>query len=392
MKSRDDITALILASGYSTRMGQFKPLLPLGPVTVLERSARLFPDAGITDVRVVVGYRAEDLTPQLQRLGIRWVVNDRFQDGMFSSVQAGVRSLESTTKAFFVLPADLPLVRRSTVVDLLNAYDEQSADVLYPCFLSKRGHPPLISAKLRSGILSWEREGGLRSFLSEKSGPVNVEVADEHILLDMDSPADYDDLCGRLAQYHLPSPQECLAILTRKLPVSQEVFAHSKTVARVALHLVNALNKENCRLNTKLVVAAALLHDLAKGNRNHASVAAQLLTEMDYAMVAGVVGSHMNMGPSEDDSTISERDVVYLADKLVEGDRVVALDERYRKRMAECAHDSNACQAIAVRMADSLKLKRKLEAGLGSSIELFVATLSEEQYAGQALDLSIETR
>ncbi|MBI5248023.1 MAG: nucleotidyltransferase family protein [Desulfomonile tiedjei] len=210
MTKHDDITALILAAGYSSRMGRFKPLLPLGPITVLERTVQLFRDAGIDDVRVVVGYRAQDLVPLMRRLGVRWSVNEHFQEGMLSSIKAGLHTLEASKKAFFLLPVDIPLVRPGTVIDLLHACGKHDADVLYPCFRGKRGHPPLIDAALHSGILSWSSEGGLRSFLEQhQNRAVNVEVADEHILLDMDTPAQYEDMCRRLKHDEILSSDKC---------------------------------------------------------------------------------------------------------------------------------------------------------------------------------------
>ncbi len=134
-----EITAFILAAGVSSRMGRFKPLLPLGSATVLERSIQLFLDAGIEDIRVVVGYHADDLVPLLRKLGVRWVVNERFPRGYALVCPGGVETFEPAKKAFFLLPADIPLVRPSTLTDLLSAYDKHSADVLYPCFFGKRG-------------------------------------------------------------------------------------------------------------------------------------------------------------------------------------------------------------------------------------------------------------
>ena len=62
-KSREsyNITALILAAGYSSRMGSFKPLLSFNGVCALERVTALFKEVGIEDIRVVLGYRAEEL-------------------------------------------------------------------------------------------------------------------------------------------------------------------------------------------------------------------------------------------------------------------------------------------------------------------------------------------
>ena len=54
------VAAIILAAGFSGRMVEFKPLLSLGGITVMERCVTLFREAGIDDVRVVTGHRGAD--------------------------------------------------------------------------------------------------------------------------------------------------------------------------------------------------------------------------------------------------------------------------------------------------------------------------------------------
>ena len=53
------IAAIVLAAGYSSRMGRFKPLLPIGHATALDRVIDLFLAAGIVEINVVTGHRAE---------------------------------------------------------------------------------------------------------------------------------------------------------------------------------------------------------------------------------------------------------------------------------------------------------------------------------------------
>ncbi len=185
--------AIILAAGYSSRMGDFKPLLRLGETTILERIIGLFRETGVEDIRVVIGYRSADLLPLVDRLLARPVINDRYHDGMFSSVLAGVESLEEDIGAFFLLPVDIPLVRRETVTTLLEIYRSGAGSILYPVFRGKRGHPPLMSARYIEEIVGWEGDGGLKSFLAlHEAEAVNVETGDENILLDMDTPSDYE--------------------------------------------------------------------------------------------------------------------------------------------------------------------------------------------------------
>ena len=194
-----EIAAVILAAGYSSRMGAFKPLLPFGASTVLERSIALFRGAGIADIRVVVGHRADDLLPLLARLQVRSLFNAHHAQGMFSSVVTAAASLEAESGAFFLLPVDLPLVRPQTVAMLLHAYRRGAGSILYPAFNGSRGHPLLLATSYRQVILSWQGDGGLRALLRQyQEDATSIETGDEGILLDMDTPADYERLRAAL--------------------------------------------------------------------------------------------------------------------------------------------------------------------------------------------------
>ncbi|MBW2690420.1 MAG: NTP transferase domain-containing protein, partial [Deltaproteobacteria bacterium] len=50
-----NISAIILAAGMSSRMGELKPLMPLGETRVIEHIVRLFHSAGVEDICVVAG-------------------------------------------------------------------------------------------------------------------------------------------------------------------------------------------------------------------------------------------------------------------------------------------------------------------------------------------------
>lgn len=192
------ISAIILAAGYSRRMGTLKATLKLGDRTVLERSIGLFRDLGIKDVIVVTGHGAEQIAPIVYSCGVRAILNTQFEQGMFSSVQSGVKAVKKSSHAFFVLPVDIPLVRPQTIRDLLEGYQMEKGQILFPMFLGKRGHPPLVDACYRNEILSYSGEGGLRAiFRNHEEESINVEVADEMILSDLDTPDDYTAFVSR---------------------------------------------------------------------------------------------------------------------------------------------------------------------------------------------------
>jgi len=190
--ARQDLAAVVLAAGYSRRMGDFKPLLSFGDTTVIERVVVTVHEAGIGTLRVVVGWNADLLIPLLERCGVPWVRNERFAEGMYSSVQAGVRSLPPEVAAFFLLPGDMPLVCATTLTQLATEWDARPGGVFYPCHEGKRGHPPLIARAYIPEILAETPPGGLRQLLARHAGDAReIEVADPGVLVDLDTSKEY---------------------------------------------------------------------------------------------------------------------------------------------------------------------------------------------------------
>jgi CTP:molybdopterin cytidylyltransferase MocA len=367
MRSEDKMAALVLAAGYSSRAQGFKPLLPLGESTVIENTLNSFCRAGISDITVVVGHRADELAPVLDGLKVRHVFNERYAEGMFSSVITGVQALRPDAEAFFLLPADIPLVRSHTVRLLVRAFRETGADVVYPVFQGERGHPPLISVSLLPAILAWNKPGGLRSLLAHyEPKTYEVDVLDEGVLLDLDTPADYQEIAGRIYRRHIPTSKECDAIVARQA-ASDIVIRHGRLVAEVARQLADRLNQAGLKLDVGLVTAAGLLHDLAKGRPSHARHGAKIIKSLGYPQVAALVACHNDIAIAED-GALDEAAVVYLADKLVKKDRIVSVDERFRASREKYAADADALAAVARRLATAQSIVRQIEAKLGGRL------------------------
>lgn len=368
------ITAIIPAAGYSSRMGAFKPLLPVGETSILEQEIRLFQSVGIQDIRVVAGYRASEILAMLKPMGISCIVNETFDQGMYSSVIAGIRTLTSEQKAFFILPADIPTVRACTLSALVKAYRETAIQhpILYPNFQGMRGHPPLIDSVYAAEMTVWNKPGGLRAFLENyETYSEDVEVADQGILFDIDSPEDYQQLLEHYRSKDIPTVRECEAVM-KKCGTAEQIVRHCRKVAEVALCIGNALIQAGCPMNLKLINASALLHDIAKGGPNHAALGEQILNEMGYAACAEIVGAHVDM-EIRDQEKISEKEVVCLADKLVIGENRVPLETRFQAKGIRYSHDPQAKAAVEKRFGNAVKMKMRVESETGKSIEAVLA-------------------
>jgi molybdenum cofactor cytidylyltransferase len=185
--------AVILAAGFSSRMGEFKPLLHIGPRSMIGHAVKLFQDSSIDDILIVLGHQAEKSIPEVEQYGCRYVINDYYDQGMFSSMQTGIRGLQPDCDAFFMLPVDIPLVKKETVEQLISVIHKDSMrSVYYPLYHGKRGHPPLIQGKLITPILTYTGEKGMRGLLANYDNEsVGVTVNDPFIVNDADREDDF---------------------------------------------------------------------------------------------------------------------------------------------------------------------------------------------------------
>ena len=188
------IAAVVPAAGLSSRMGSFKPLLPYADGTVIEASVGNALSRAQRAV-VVLGKRGDELRELLfSRFGDRllFVMNpDYASTDMFASVKIGLRAI-GECGAFFIAPADMPLISPSVYAALADAFTG-SDEILLPVVGGRRGHPPLISAALIPEILAYDGSDGLRGFYRKRKVR-EISVDDEGVVTDLDTPLDYEEI------------------------------------------------------------------------------------------------------------------------------------------------------------------------------------------------------
>lgn len=186
------INGLILAAGISSRMGEFKPLLPLLGKTVIENSIDSMLLAGVSQIVVVLGYRGKELERFLNSryLGntIKLAYNpDYAVSDMLASARIGVEAMPPCD-AFFLLPGDMPTVSKETYLALYRNLPETGAGIVFPTQSGYRKHPPLIDYRYRPAIRSCYKEGGLRELWKEyENAIITVNVDDEGCWTDLDT-------------------------------------------------------------------------------------------------------------------------------------------------------------------------------------------------------------
>lgn len=188
--------ALIVAAGMSKRMGEFKPMLSIGSISIAQRVIATLQQSGVSKIVMVTGYNATALERHLSGNGVIFLRNDHYETTqMFDSVRIGLRYLKGKCDRVLFTPVDVPLFTASTVKAILDS----GAALACPMCEGKQGHPILIAEPLIQEILLDCGEQGLKGAMDRCSEPlVRIDVEDPGTIRDADTPEDY----ASLVDYH----------------------------------------------------------------------------------------------------------------------------------------------------------------------------------------------
>ena len=188
------ISAVLLAAGESTRMGRPKPLLAWHGVTLLEYQTRSLIDGGASEVIVVLGHRAEDLTGYITGPSVTYVVNADYRLGKTTSIKAGVRAAAAEAEGLLFLAVDQP--RTSEIVSfVIQAHRDGDNLITSPRYRGRGGHPLVFAASLRRelGAITEETQG-VRSVFEAYADDVTRLVLDDPLVrLDVNTPEAYEE-------------------------------------------------------------------------------------------------------------------------------------------------------------------------------------------------------
>lgn len=193
--------AVVLAAGAAERMGgRAKPLIERDGVPLVRRVALALLEAGVREIVVVVGYRADEVAWAVTDLPVLTVVNSSYATGHVTSLRRGLVELPESIGAALVALADQPLIESADVTALLDAFARRgTARAVVPRVQGQRGHPVVLEASACSEILRGDVGYGAREWLDQHPDEVAWFDSDNtHYVEDVDFPEDLE----RIAQRH----------------------------------------------------------------------------------------------------------------------------------------------------------------------------------------------
>ncbi len=114
-------------------------------------------------------------------------------------------------------------------------------------------------------------------------------------------------------------------------------------------------------LNRVRVMKACLLHDLCRAEKEHARVSAEAIRKEGYPAIAALVAVHHQAAYSEREAKrpLTEAEILFYADKRVQEDALVSVEERFRESRKKCRTPEACANHDQMRMK-TLKIEEKI--------------------------------
>ena len=176
---------------------------------------------------------------------------------------------------------------------------------------------------------------------------------------------------GSIKNY--PSSEECMKLI-EEYEMLPNIVAHSIQVKNVSVAIYNNLIVKS-NINLELLVASALLHDIAKtksiheNDRRHDLTGGRILRDLGFVEIAVIVENHVVFSGFDNEGPLTEKEIIYYADKRVMHDKVVTIDVRVEDLAKRYGLDDKIRHLILENKKFVLELEAKIQRHMAIDIE-----------------------
>ena len=184
-----NVVAVILAAGRSLRVGPKNKLVEkLGAKSILHHVVTALQGSQISSVIVVLGHESERIQNDLAREDVTYVMNPDYEQGIGTSISAGIRSVDKSAKGAVIMLGDMPLISAKTIDKLVHDFNRNPrAEIVVPTYEDQPGNPVLWSNRFFPQLSSLDGDLGGKTLIKANTDAVwfcPVESKSVHIDVD----------------------------------------------------------------------------------------------------------------------------------------------------------------------------------------------------------------
>jgi len=190
------ITAIILAAGDSSRMGSPKALLSLEDSTFLEVILTRIRKANYENVIVVLGHHYDLICNTITMTKEYDIIrNPNPEQGQLSSLKLTLSKIKQAAQGALIVLVDHPLVSDETYQIIYEKACEKPDSIIIPVHNNRKGHPVYFGKKFFKALNQAPISHGARYVVhNNESSVIEVPVADEGVIKDIDTPEQYNKI------------------------------------------------------------------------------------------------------------------------------------------------------------------------------------------------------
>ncbi|MFN2337111.1 MAG: NTP transferase domain-containing protein, partial [Bacteroidales bacterium] len=182
-------------------------LLPYNGMTVIEQVIENVLSAGISNPLIVLGSDHEAILKIIKGHPVSHCYNENYRNGMLSSVQCGLASLDEQISAALIIPGDQPMIDAAQIKRVMKTWHDSGKGIVMPVHNGKRGHPLIVDMKYKREIMSLPESKGLRTLAERHNDDVmEAETDDPSVLRDIDTQQDYMNELNLTRRYGRDNP------------------------------------------------------------------------------------------------------------------------------------------------------------------------------------------
>lgn len=185
------ISAVVMASGFSKRMGQNKLLMKLKDKTILEAILNLIKNYDFKEKILV--YRHEEVFNLGKKYDFKCVENKTAHKGQSESIRLGLEN-SGDCLGYMFFTGDQPFIDKYNLDKLVKEFQKNKSFIIVPINNGKKGSPVIFPKYFKAELMNIKGDTGGREIIKKYSNKIRYVEVDKKFLLDIDNEEEYKNL------------------------------------------------------------------------------------------------------------------------------------------------------------------------------------------------------